>query len=83
MSYSTRERKAAPCQGEGVLGYGLSLGLLPTMAWVAMLFVSGIKIPPRIPTPLAGSPVRHKQEWVAEAVASVFGNLLVPGVPLL
>lgn len=76
-----KEKQHPPC-GER-LGHGLSLGLLPTMAWAAMLFVSGIKTPPRIPTPLTGNLVRCKQEWVARAVASVFGNLLMPGVPPL
>lgn len=63
--------------------HGFSLGLLSTMAWVATLFVSEIKTPPRKPPPITGSRVRHKQKWVAGAVASVFGNLLVPGVPPL
>lgn len=48
----------------------LSLGLLPTMVWVATLFASGTKTPPRIPTPLGGSSMRREEEWMA-------GDLLV------
>lgn len=78
MNFSAREKKSTPGVGE----HGLSLGLLSTMPWVATLFLESRPLP-GYPHPLGGSRVRHKQEWVVGAVASVFGNLLVPGVPPL
>lgn len=68
MNYSTSKKKSTPRAGG---------------AWVATLFVPEIKTPPWKPPPISGSWVRHKQEWVAGAVGSVFGNLLVPRVPPL
>lgn len=78
-----RQHKEPQLQGKEEGGGGRTSRTVP---WVSpnngvgsTLFISGWRHLPGYPHPAAGSQVRQRREWVAGAVASIFGNLLMPG----